>query len=94
MIFGTEDQAEGKFHKIKGILREIAGQLSDDPKLEAEGTGEKIAGRQSSGKDRSDQPGPGEVVRAVYHAQACPWAPEGSCMIHRNHDSKRQESSE
>jgi uncharacterized protein YjbJ (UPF0337 family) len=45
MKSGTEDQAEGKYHKIKGMLREIAGQLSDNPKLEAEGTGEKIAGK-------------------------------------------------
>ena len=45
MKSSTEDQAEGKFHKIKGRLKEIAGQLSDNPKLETEGTGEKIAGK-------------------------------------------------
>lgn len=45
MKSGTQDQAEGKFHKIKGILREIAGQLRDNPTLEAEGTDEKIAGK-------------------------------------------------
>ena len=44
MKSSTEDQAEGKFHKIKGNLKEIAGELSDNPKLEAEGTDEKIAG--------------------------------------------------
>jgi uncharacterized protein YjbJ (UPF0337 family) len=44
MKSGTMDQAEGKFLKITGKLKEIAGELSDNPKLEAEGTGEKIAG--------------------------------------------------
>jgi uncharacterized protein YjbJ (UPF0337 family) len=45
MKSSTQDQAEGKFHKVKGKLKEIAGELSDDPKLEAEGTNEKIAGK-------------------------------------------------
>jgi uncharacterized protein YjbJ (UPF0337 family) len=45
MKSSTKDQAEGKFHKVKGRLKEIAGDLSDNPKLEAEGTGEKIAGK-------------------------------------------------
>ena len=40
----NQDQAEGKFHKVKGKLKEIAGKLNDNPELEAEGTGEKIAG--------------------------------------------------
>ena len=45
MKSGTQDQAEGTFHKIKGKVKEIAGELSDDPTLEAEGTSEKIAGK-------------------------------------------------
>ena len=44
MKSSTEDQAEGKFHKIKGKIKEVAGELSDNPMLEAEGTDEKIAG--------------------------------------------------
>jgi uncharacterized protein YjbJ (UPF0337 family) len=44
MKSSTQDQVEGTFHKIKGKVKEVAGELSDDPKLEAEGTGEKIAG--------------------------------------------------
>jgi uncharacterized protein YjbJ (UPF0337 family) len=44
MNSGTMDQAEGKFLKITGKLKEIAGELTDNPKLEAEGTDEKIAG--------------------------------------------------
>ena len=44
MKSSTKDQAKGKFHQVKGKLKEIAGKLNDNPKLEAEGTGEKIAG--------------------------------------------------
>lgn len=41
----TKDQAEGKLHKAKGRVKEITGKLIDDPELEAEGKGEKIAGQ-------------------------------------------------
>ena len=44
MKSGTQDQAEGTFHKVKGKIKEIAGQLSGKPELEAEGKGEEIAG--------------------------------------------------
>jgi uncharacterized protein YjbJ (UPF0337 family) len=44
MKSSTKDQAKGKFHQVKGNLKEIAGELSNNPKLEAEGSGEKIAG--------------------------------------------------
>ncbi len=45
MKSSARDQAEGVFHKVKGELKEIAGEISDNPKLEAEGTIEKIAGK-------------------------------------------------
>lgn len=45
MKSGTKDQVEGAFHELKGKAKEIAGKLSDNPKLQAEGTGEKIAGK-------------------------------------------------
>jgi uncharacterized protein YjbJ (UPF0337 family) len=41
----TRDQLEGAFHKVKGAAKEIAGKLSEDPQLEGEGVGEKIAGK-------------------------------------------------
>jgi uncharacterized protein YjbJ (UPF0337 family) len=37
MKSSTKDQAEGKFHEVKGSIKEIAGKLSDNPKLEGEG---------------------------------------------------------
>ena len=45
MKSSTKDQAEGAFHEVKGKVKEVAGKLSDNPSLEAEGTGEKIAGK-------------------------------------------------
>ena len=41
----TRDQVESKVHKIKGEIKETAGELLDNPKLEAEGTAEKIIGK-------------------------------------------------
>jgi uncharacterized protein YjbJ (UPF0337 family) len=45
MKSSTKDKAGGTFHKIKGKIKEVAGELSDNPELEAEGIGEKIAGK-------------------------------------------------
>jgi uncharacterized protein YjbJ (UPF0337 family) len=45
MKSSTQEKTEGKFHQVKGKIKEIAGELSDNPTLEAEGTGEKIAGK-------------------------------------------------
>jgi uncharacterized protein YjbJ (UPF0337 family) len=44
-LSGSRDKAEGTLHEVKGKVKEVAGELSDNPKLEAEGTGEKIAGK-------------------------------------------------
>lgn len=41
----TKDHVEGAFHQMKGKFKEIAGKLSDNPKLEAAGTYERIGGR-------------------------------------------------
>jgi uncharacterized protein YjbJ (UPF0337 family) len=45
MKLSTKDQAEGKFHQVKGKIKEATGKRSDNPKLEAEGTGERIVGK-------------------------------------------------
>jgi len=36
---------EGTGHKTKGIVKESVGKLSDNPRMEVEGTVEKIAGK-------------------------------------------------
>lgn len=41
----TQDQVEGKFHQAKGAIKEAAGKFNNDPDLEGEGLGEKIAGK-------------------------------------------------
>ena len=45
MKSSTQDQTEGTFHQVKGKIKEVAGDLNDNPELEAEGTDEKIAGK-------------------------------------------------
>ena len=39
------DRIEGMAHQAKGAVKEAAGKLSGDAKLEAEGKGEKFAGK-------------------------------------------------
>ena len=41
----TKDKAEGKFHEMKGMVKEKAGQLTNNPGLEAEGILEKANGK-------------------------------------------------
>jgi uncharacterized protein YjbJ (UPF0337 family) len=45
MKSSTRDKAEGTFHELKGTIKEVAGKLTDNPKLKAEGTVEKITGK-------------------------------------------------
>jgi uncharacterized protein YjbJ (UPF0337 family) len=45
MKSSIRDKAEGKFHEVKGKVKEVAGKLSDNPNLEAEGIVEKITGK-------------------------------------------------
>ena len=44
MKSSTQDKAEGAFHHVKGMVKEAAGIITDNPKLEAEGKVEKIGG--------------------------------------------------
>jgi uncharacterized protein YjbJ (UPF0337 family) len=45
MKSSNRDNVEGTFHEAKGKVKEMAGKLSDNPKLEAKGKAEKIAGK-------------------------------------------------
>ena len=45
MKSSIQDKAEGTFHEVKGKVKELAGKVSDNPELEAEGADEKIAGK-------------------------------------------------
>jgi uncharacterized protein YjbJ (UPF0337 family) len=41
----TEDEIAGKVHEVKGSIKEKVGELTNDPDLEGEGVGEKLAGK-------------------------------------------------
>lgn len=54
MKSSIKDEAAGVFHEIKGKGKEIAGRLSDNPNLEAEGVAESSPARfrEKSGRSR------------------------------------------
>ncbi len=41
----TENRVRGKIHEVKGAIKEKAGRATNNPDMEDEGTGEKIAGK-------------------------------------------------
>ena len=41
----TKDQAQGKFHEVKGKVKEDVGHATNNPRLEDEGHGEKVMGK-------------------------------------------------
>jgi len=45
MKSSMKDKVKGTFHEAKGKVKEMAGKFTDNPKLEGEGIGEKIAGK-------------------------------------------------
>jgi uncharacterized protein YjbJ (UPF0337 family) len=45
MKSGTENEITGQVHEVKGTIKEKVGRLTNDPDLEGEGIGEKIAGK-------------------------------------------------
>ena len=45
MKSSMKDKVEGTFHDAKGKVKEMAGKITDNPKLEAKGKAEKITGK-------------------------------------------------
>ena len=45
MKSSNRDKAEGTFHEAKGNVKEMAGKITDNPKLEAKSKAENIAGK-------------------------------------------------
>jgi uncharacterized protein YjbJ (UPF0337 family) len=41
----TKNEVEGKFHEMKGNLKKKAGEITNNPRLKAEGQLEKSAGK-------------------------------------------------
>jgi uncharacterized protein YjbJ (UPF0337 family) len=44
MTQSTQDQIKGKLHELKGSVKEMAGQIANNPGLTAEGRDEHLAG--------------------------------------------------
>ena len=45
MKSSNQDKVQGTFHEAKGKVKEMAGQITNNPKLEAKGKAEKIDGK-------------------------------------------------
>ena len=45
MKSSTENRIKGTGHEVKAKVKEAAGRANNNPDLEAEGTGEKVAGK-------------------------------------------------
>jgi uncharacterized protein YjbJ (UPF0337 family) len=45
MTQSTKDQTEGTVHKVAGAVKEKAGQILNNPRLEAEGKNENLHGK-------------------------------------------------
>lgn len=45
MSSSTNDQIEGKFHEVKGKIKEKVGQAANNPDLESEGQAENLSGK-------------------------------------------------
>jgi uncharacterized protein YjbJ (UPF0337 family) len=45
MTPSTKDQLTGKFHEVKGKVKEKLGQAAGNPDVEAEGQSENFAGK-------------------------------------------------
>jgi uncharacterized protein YjbJ (UPF0337 family) len=42
------DKTTGKFHEVKGVIKQKAGEVTSSPSLEADGRAEKNAGKVQS----------------------------------------------
>ena len=45
MTESTKDKIQGSVHEAKGALKEKVGRATNDPDMEAEGSGENLSGK-------------------------------------------------
>ncbi len=45
MKASIKNEFKGKAHEVKGAVKETAGQITCNPRVEAEGQAEKVAGK-------------------------------------------------
>jgi uncharacterized protein YjbJ (UPF0337 family) len=53
MKLGTRDELKGRFQVMKGRVKEMAGQLSNNPDIQAKGRTETKAGKVQRGIDKT-----------------------------------------
>jgi uncharacterized protein YjbJ (UPF0337 family) len=41
----TRDKTQGRYHELKGNVKQKVGKATNNPRLQAEGVGEKFAGK-------------------------------------------------
>jgi uncharacterized protein YjbJ (UPF0337 family) len=41
----TKNRAKGNYHELKGKVKQKVGEATNNPRLQAEGIGEKLAGK-------------------------------------------------
>ncbi len=41
----TKDRTKGIYHEVKGNVKQKVGRAANNPRLQAEGLGEKVAGK-------------------------------------------------
>jgi uncharacterized protein YjbJ (UPF0337 family) len=64
MSTATKDQVEGKWEKAKGWVKDKAGEVTDDPELEAEGEAQRAAGKTQENWGKFKE-GVGDAVKSV-----------------------------
>ena len=45
MSSALKDKVKGALHEAKGKIKEVAGKITDNPKLQGKGIAEKLAGK-------------------------------------------------
>jgi len=45
MKSSTENEVEGDVHQVKGAIKQKVGHVTNNPNLEGDGAGEKVAGK-------------------------------------------------
>lgn len=64
MSIPNKDEVEGKFEQAKGWVKDKAGEVTNDPELEAEGEAERVSGKTQEGWGKVKR-GVGDAVDAV-----------------------------
>jgi len=79
MKSSTRDETEGKLHQVKGKIKEIAGKVSMNPDLEAEGKDETFTG------NAQEKIGQVKKVVGKYNGVSCSGTPSRPLTRRKTH---------